>query len=556
MIIVKPIVYGGPGKPEIRSLSAMAFDSVRKRVVLFGGLNDSGLVLGDTWEIDPSVNEWIQKQPISPAADRAQSVASYDPVTNLIYLFGGASDAAVLDDHIAYDGSTSQWSTLSPTAPPAGRKAHGMCYDSVRLVHVLFGGVNSTSTAVLADIHEFDSSTLTWSPITPSTTGIYETAPLARASHMMVYDAKRALTIVVGGENFAGSPFSQTWLWDGTGWRQQVSVLNPPSTQMSGAALAYVPALEKVILWGGSTTAGTNRTWALDVDGWQEIFSPTDQVLPVERDNTVAVADDRSMYVFGGAVLATSLNDLWAFNGNWAEKRSGFEFDDTLIEVSNGARLAAPISTADPSIVHGTGIQADDLVDFEETSTLTAPDSIRWAIEVSGQLKYHNGTNWIDADGTFGQTNTAEEIASNASTLLSGTGAPIRVVAFLHSDNGATTPELEQILVTYDFFKTVPAAPRRCTVFGSLEGVRRGTVVRALYPATGFSHGDHFIAGNTVFRTEIDSSGCFELSIPETETVSQVVTIEVLAMKRGSLQTETFSGKTIPNQDSVDLMDL
>lgn len=214
-----------------------------------------------------------------------------------------------------------------------------------------------------------------------------------------------------------------------------------------------------------------------------------------------------------------------------------------------------PFPTDNPTISYGTGIRMDSLTSMEQTAIIVGSDEIRHALEIDGTLKWHDGTSWAAADAGFAQTNSVAEITAAASTLpIAIGGSFVRPLSFLHSFDGTTTPELEALHFTYDpAIPEEPDEPRRCNVFGFNIGVRKGTVVRALYPAVGFVHGDHFIPDGAVFRTQVDANGNFELSIPETETVSQLVTIEVLAIVRGNLETRSVANVTIPNQDEADL---
>lgn len=344
--IRETISYQTERRPAIRVSQTFSFDAVTKRFVIFGGRGNDILVLGDTWEFNPATQTYLQRQPITPPSKRAVDGQTYDPVLKQHIFFGGADDLLVLGGTYAYDSAIPQWNLLTPSTPPEDRLGHNQAYDSVRKVHILFGGINSAFSAVLGDLHELDTLANTWTVAVPNTATIYETPPAARASHLMTYDAHRNLTVIVGGFDITVSIFEQTWLWDGTGFRQQTSALNPPAEQMTDGALVYVPALKKVILFGGSVfpTLGNDRTWALDEDGWQEIFP----VLPLpspERRNIVGGTDGLQFYIFGGNSPTTTFNEIWAFDGfNWVEVRAGFEFDNTEIapiklEIDQGARL-------------------------------------------------------------------------------------------------------------------------------------------------------------------------------------------------------------------------
>src|SRR5438874_3914689 len=58
--------------PPPRECHAMAYDSTRERVVLFGGTDGSGF-LGDTWEWDGT--DWIQKTPATSARSSKRHTA-------------------------------------------------------------------------------------------------------------------------------------------------------------------------------------------------------------------------------------------------------------------------------------------------------------------------------------------------------------------------------------------------------------------------------------------------------------------------------------------------
>src|SRR5262249_38248952 len=74
---------GPPGRIE----HAMAFDSGRGRVVLFGGWSSADL--GDTWEWDGKA--WTQLTPSTAPQPRIQTAMAFHAATGQIILFGGNS---------------------------------------------------------------------------------------------------------------------------------------------------------------------------------------------------------------------------------------------------------------------------------------------------------------------------------------------------------------------------------------------------------------------------------------------------------------------------------
>src|SRR5438876_261777 len=61
--------------PPARSSTAMAFDSTRGRVVLFGGYVGGTLSLGDTWERDGTA--WVQRAPFTSPSARSSTAMAY-----------------------------------------------------------------------------------------------------------------------------------------------------------------------------------------------------------------------------------------------------------------------------------------------------------------------------------------------------------------------------------------------------------------------------------------------------------------------------------------------
>ena len=56
------------GGPSARDLPAMTFDAAREHVVLFGGQEDSGAAVADTWSWDGT--DWIQLSDMGPSPPR------------------------------------------------------------------------------------------------------------------------------------------------------------------------------------------------------------------------------------------------------------------------------------------------------------------------------------------------------------------------------------------------------------------------------------------------------------------------------------------------------
>jgi hypothetical protein len=135
-------------KPTARFGTALAYDSSRAKTVLFGGGVISGGILStfnDTWEWD-GVN-WTQKFPATSPSVRYKHALAYDGIRGRTVLFGGISTVGKSDTW-EWDGVN--WTQIVPAASPPARYEHALAYDSARGKTVLFGG------AYLNDTWEWD----------------------------------------------------------------------------------------------------------------------------------------------------------------------------------------------------------------------------------------------------------------------------------------------------------------------------------------------------------------------------------------------------------------
>lgn len=124
-----------------RWLHASVFDSDRGKVVLFGGANITRATrYSDTWEYDGT--EWVEKTlSLSNPGVRHSHKMAYDSVRKVTILYGGEG---VYDYDIQWEWDGTSWRRLSLDAPnPERRHDHAMVFDPIRKRVVLFGGSTS-----------------------------------------------------------------------------------------------------------------------------------------------------------------------------------------------------------------------------------------------------------------------------------------------------------------------------------------------------------------------------------------------------------------------------
>jgi len=256
-------------RPASRERHGLAFDSARGRTVLFGGLSSIGGSLDDTWEWDGT--DWHQRSPLSPPGGRYDHTLAYDPGRRRVVVYGGTP--SILSDTWEWDGTS--WTSLPSGIGPGPRRDHAMAYDAGRRSVVLFGGLGLPG--IMSDAWEWDGSLWAIRPI--------GTAPPPRANHGLTYDgARRRIVVFSGSTGQPPGPPSDTWELDGTGfvWTQRVPGTSPPAR--AGHALAYDSRRGRVVLFGGNDPAAQ-----LLSDTW-EYCSPCDVVGPGQPGGGLPIA--------------------------------------------------------------------------------------------------------------------------------------------------------------------------------------------------------------------------------------------------------------------------
>lgn len=192
--------------PSARSGHALAYDLLRDEAVLFGGIQASNAAyLNQTWVY--TGQNWVQRFPgASPPARRLHAMA-YDSDRRVVWLFGGDSSipGMTLGDLWRWDGVTwtqQNWVGTGPT-PRAG---HAMVYDEGRCRLIVHGGLDQVGLVSHEDTWEWDGAS--WKRY--SDPG----APTPRSRVAAAYDLSRARTIMYGGQDPAFQPLADTYTWE------------------------------------------------------------------------------------------------------------------------------------------------------------------------------------------------------------------------------------------------------------------------------------------------------------------------------------------------------
>ncbi|MFH1230486.1 MAG: fibronectin type III domain-containing protein [Planctomycetota bacterium] len=274
--------------PSPRYGHAMAYDSVRNRIVLFGGFDWTD----ETWEREGT--KWILKSPIHKPLPRYGHAMTYDSARGKVVLFGGLGKNSIDSYELIHSDETWEWNGMdwtlkTPVHKPSGREVSAMAYDAGRHKTVLFGG-ETDSGAYSNETWEWDGTD--WTLRTP----IHK--PLAQWGNAMAYDSKRHRILFYRGFGWS----NELWSWDGIDWTLIKSPANSPVK--CSPAMAYDSVRDRLVM------IGQDETWEYNGTNWS-LKSPENKPIPAHGHTIVYDSVRRRIVLFGGVVGCYSTNDTW-----------------------------------------------------------------------------------------------------------------------------------------------------------------------------------------------------------------------------------------------------
>lgn len=288
-------------KPTQRWLGACAFDDANNRVIFALGGNEGGPI-NDVWELSFSGGAqgvWTQRTPTGSVTAVAGSGFVDKKSNKRLYIFGGATNSAlstVVGNFIYLDYSTTNcaWNTVTQSGQTA-RRTPGMDIDNTWDRILVFGGYNGTNVINTMSWYNLSSGT-TWTDAAPAT----------------VPDARRSLIAqVINGKFYitAGRPNTGTWYRNT--WQLEPNYIVPNSSVWTNK---YPPSYTPVYHSFTGGTLGTGYHWqAWTTEG--SIDSPK-----VSHPSRVAY------YTFDASDAAVSdPNNVWTDDAYAADGRNSWE---------------------------------------------------------------------------------------------------------------------------------------------------------------------------------------------------------------------------------------
>lgn len=364
------------GSPPATVQASMVFDGSRNRLVVVGGF-DGHAGIQDSWVLDLSgTPQWssFDTQGSFPGGGRVVG----DPEGDRILLYRGQNDVWALPL-----GDPRIWAHIA---------ASGTAASDPRWEAVVLDTRHRRLIAAGGHAHPGD----TWAlPLTgaPATWSRMISIPTGAHMHTAVLSPHTDQLVVFGGARHWGPAVSETWVkdLDDRGlWHLLSPSGTPPSPPEGHAACLDATRNEMLVFGGHATGSGLASAWSLSLGSspqWKRIDA-TGQP-PSERWGHAAVFDPRGdrMLVFGGSSnSAFYLGDVWQLQRGTTEAWTRL-FPEGLEPTGRTEMSAVYDSRRRRVIVFGGGTAGADL---EETWALNLEPELRWThLTTSGSPGTH-----------------------------------------------------------------------------------------------------------------------------------------------------------------------
>jgi N-acetylneuraminic acid mutarotase len=309
--------------PSGRLDHAMAYDAKSNVVIMVGGSDRQKIVYTSAWAYEATTDTWTQIAR-SPVERGMGTTLAYDAESDRMVHYlsmrvnPGLEGAVDLGETLAYDYNTDKWQNMKPENAPMGRAFAGMVYDSESDRIILFGGIAPDfGPRYYNETWSYDLNTNTWLKMNP------EVSPSARWYFAMAYLPSLDRVVLFGGDSPDGTQ-NDTWLYDynSDNW-EMVEVSEAPSPRQ--ACGVYVASLDRMIIFGG---AG-DLTWMFDheTNTWIELKPDSNPGGRVYHQMAYDSAADKIVLFGGGTGGDTDpSNETWIYDpqaNTWTDMAPG-----------------------------------------------------------------------------------------------------------------------------------------------------------------------------------------------------------------------------------------
>jgi len=346
--------------PAPRKGQSTVYDPSSNRMIVFDGCSAScGAFLNDVWVLTNAngtggTPAWIELSPTGgPPPARAWHMAVYDPGTNSMIIFGGASvsianpptysDVWVLSNANGL-GGIPNWTELNYTGgPPAGQASSSAVYDPANNLMVVFGGVLSGSPDVsnaawVLSNANGQGGTPVWTNLTAEGAA---GSPPGRQLCTAVYDRASNRMTIFGGTANGTTWYNDTWLLtnaNGLGgtptWMQLTPSGGPPAGR-AGQGAVFNPASARMTMFGGGSATAPilTDTWVLTYANGTPPLAPAE----TWTQATPTGGPPANSQLFGSALFDPSTDRMMIFGGASSNPTPPSPYDSNQVWVLTSA---------------------------------------------------------------------------------------------------------------------------------------------------------------------------------------------------------------------------
>jgi hypothetical protein len=416
-----------PGSlPPTRAYASAIYDSVGDRVILFGGahtVSSNGPpsdFLNDVWEIPLDVSPaWNELTPAgTPPSARAGGTVIYDSQRGRMVLFGGFDGSTSNDAFELTLGGSPQWNAIVTTGgPPPSRAVAATLDDAPNDRMVVYGGVGGDGNAALHDTWSLALASGEWTALSPG-----GTEPTPRDFPLGAYDRANRRLLIYGARDTTGGLVPDVACALSLDSPMQWSRLAPGAPARDRASGVYDHLGNRLVVFGGTDAAGARAdVWELALASGRWSQWTVAGTPPSARAGQSTIDDPihNRMVIFGGDDGVIFNNEVWALS------LGGSPTWTQIVPVSpSGGETPSGFPTPTPRSGHSAiyDSRRDRMVVYGGTSLLGNPLSDAWSFDFSS-------SHWTQLDPGIGPGQRSRHAAvyddgGDRMLLFSGQGSP------------------------------------------------------------------------------------------------------------------------------------
>lgn len=212
-------------------------------------------------------------------------------------------------------------------------------------------------------------------------------------------------------------------------------------------------------------------------------------------------------------------------------------------------------STENPMIKLMSTVLTSGITDFAATLSASGSDAVKFTVEKDGVEYWWDTSAWSTSSG-YAQSNTAADINTNISSFDLSSGSNVRFVIYLHSDDGSTTPNMDEHSFNYNFYNPEEELPDKCVITGYVldsAGNKLASCAITITPQVGgFISGKNFYMPKAKTNITSDSNGFFQVQLIRSSEFDTAILYDFKFVPSGSLIKSEVLNATVPDQAALD----